>query len=182
MRSQALISCSHCPPLWAFWNKEFFQPHGVWKSPKSLILHCQRSELRLHFEWKKVNKKMTKMFHFGEFLKTWRLRSINGTRQLIFEDKNSNQFGVIFQTMWTSFFSFCMWMRLNIIDWQDSTVVPNWFLITIISAWWMTWHCWSSRLHHHHHSHVLQTHWGVELWSRFVAISFSNAFWPEQRG
>ena len=27
--------------------------HGVWKSLKSLIQHCERSELRLHFEWKK---------------------------------------------------------------------------------------------------------------------------------
>ena len=30
---------------------------------KSLIQHCERSELRLHFEW-------TKVVHFGEFLKT----------------------------------------------------------------------------------------------------------------
>ena len=84
MRSQALISCSHCPPLWAFWNKEFFQPHGVWKSPKSLILHCQRSELRLHFEWKKVHHKCQKMVNFGEFLKTWSLRSNSGTRPVTF--------------------------------------------------------------------------------------------------
>ena len=28
--------------------------HGIWKSQKSLILqHCERSELRLHFEWTK---------------------------------------------------------------------------------------------------------------------------------
>ena len=32
---------------------------------KSLIQHCERSELLLHFEWTKVNKKC----HFGEFLK-----------------------------------------------------------------------------------------------------------------
>ena len=30
---------------------------------KSLIQHCERSELRLHFEW-------TKVVQFGEFLKT----------------------------------------------------------------------------------------------------------------
>ena len=31
-------------------RKSFFQFHGVWKSQKSLIQHCERSELRLHFE------------------------------------------------------------------------------------------------------------------------------------
>ena len=34
--------------------------HGIWKSQKSRIQHCERSELRLHFEWPKVNKKNTK--------------------------------------------------------------------------------------------------------------------------
>ena len=33
---------------------------------KSLIQHCERSELRLHFEWTKVHKKMPKMANFGE--------------------------------------------------------------------------------------------------------------------
>ena len=37
---------------------------------KSLIQQCERSKLRLHFEWTKVNKKMPKMVPFGEFLKT----------------------------------------------------------------------------------------------------------------
>ena len=37
---------------------------------KSLIQHCERSELRLHFEWIKVYLKMPKMVHFGGFLKT----------------------------------------------------------------------------------------------------------------
>ena len=36
---------------------------------KSLIQQCERSELRLHFEWTKVNK-TAKMAHFDEFLKT----------------------------------------------------------------------------------------------------------------
>ena len=31
---------------------------------KSLIGHCEQSELRIHFEW----TKMPKMVHFGEFL------------------------------------------------------------------------------------------------------------------
>ena len=29
--------------------------HSVWKSQKSFIQHCERSKLRLHFEWTKVN-------------------------------------------------------------------------------------------------------------------------------
>ena len=33
---------------------------------KSLIQHCERSELRLHFELLKISK----IVHFGEFLKT----------------------------------------------------------------------------------------------------------------
>ena len=37
---------------------------------KSLIHHCERSELRLHFEWTKVHfLKRPKMVNFGEFLK-----------------------------------------------------------------------------------------------------------------
>ena len=35
--------------------------HGVWKSQKSLIQHCERSELRLHFEWTKVPKNAKKL-------------------------------------------------------------------------------------------------------------------------
>ena len=31
---------------------------------------CERSELRLHFEWTKVHEKCQKMVHFGEFFKT----------------------------------------------------------------------------------------------------------------
>ena len=34
---------------------------------KCLIQHCQRNELRLHLEWRKVNLKMPKMVHFDEF-------------------------------------------------------------------------------------------------------------------
>ena len=34
---------------------EFTNPHSVWKSQKkSRIPHCERSELCLHFEWRKV--------------------------------------------------------------------------------------------------------------------------------
>ena len=42
--------------LFIYQNEEMFPLyHGVWKSQKSLIQHCERSELRLHFEWTKVN-------------------------------------------------------------------------------------------------------------------------------
>ena len=36
---------------------------------KSLIQHCERSELSLHFGWTKVYLKMQKIVHYGEFLK-----------------------------------------------------------------------------------------------------------------
>ena len=37
---------------------------------KSLFQHCERSELRLHFEWTKVREKCQKWSNFDEFLKT----------------------------------------------------------------------------------------------------------------
>ena len=58
--------------------------HGVWKSQKKSHSTCERSELRLHFEWTKVNLKWPKMVHFGEFLKTWSLRSNSVTKQVSF--------------------------------------------------------------------------------------------------
>ena len=45
---------------------------------KSIIQHCERSELRLHFEWTKTPK----MVNFGEFLKTRSLLSNSVTRRL----------------------------------------------------------------------------------------------------
>ena len=43
-----------------------------------LIQHCERSELRLLFEWTNA------MVHFGDILKTWSLRSNSVTRQVSF--------------------------------------------------------------------------------------------------
>ena len=43
--------------------------HSVWKSPKSRIQHCERSELRLHFEWTKVCFKMSRKPLTLQFLK-----------------------------------------------------------------------------------------------------------------
>ena len=37
---------------------------------KSLIQHCERSELRLHFEWTKVHRKCPKWFVLAIFLKS----------------------------------------------------------------------------------------------------------------
>ena len=37
---------------------------------KSLIQHCERSELRLHFEWTKVHQKCQKWSILANFLKT----------------------------------------------------------------------------------------------------------------
>ena len=34
---------------------------------KSLIQHCERSELRLHFEWTKVNEKRQKWYILASF-------------------------------------------------------------------------------------------------------------------
>ena len=46
---------------------------------KSLIQHCERSEVRLHFA-----EKCQKCVHGGEFLKTWSLRSNSVTKQVSF--------------------------------------------------------------------------------------------------
>ena len=42
------------------------------KSAKSLIQQCERSELRFHFEWTKVNQKCqkAKMVNFDNFRKS----------------------------------------------------------------------------------------------------------------
>ena len=69
-----------------FWglNIKIWWSH-VWKSQKkSHIQHCESSEPRLHFEWTKVHQKCQKLVNFGEFFKTWSLRSNSGTRQITF--------------------------------------------------------------------------------------------------
>ena len=40
---------------------------------KSLIQHCERSELRLHFEWTKVNSKMPKIGPFWRVFENLKL-------------------------------------------------------------------------------------------------------------
>ena len=53
---------------------------------KGLIQHCERSELRLYYEWTKVHKKCQNS-QFGEFLETWSLRSNSVTRQVTFKKR-----------------------------------------------------------------------------------------------
>ena len=50
---------------------------------KSLIQHCERSELRLHNKWTKVIQN-AKTGQFDEILKTWSLRLDSVTRQVNF--------------------------------------------------------------------------------------------------
>ena len=38
---------------------------------KSLIQHCERSELRLRFEWTKVDQKFQKMVNLSNFQTLW---------------------------------------------------------------------------------------------------------------
>ena len=38
---------------------------------KSIIQHCERSELRLHFEWTKVNQKFQKIVNLSNFQTLW---------------------------------------------------------------------------------------------------------------
>ena len=53
--------------------------HGVWKSQKSLIQHCERSELRLPFEWTKVNEKC----------QLWRLfENLKACGQTVLQDRS----------------------------------------------------------------------------------------------
>ena len=47
--------------------KNFYLQHENHR--KKLIHYCERSELRLHIEWTKANKKCQNMVHFREFLK-----------------------------------------------------------------------------------------------------------------
>ena len=59
----------------------FPSSHGVWKSQKSIIQLCERSELLLH----KSSFKNAKNGPCGDFLKTWRLRSNSVTKQVNFD-------------------------------------------------------------------------------------------------
>ena len=50
---------------------------------KSIIQHCERSELRLPFEWTKVNQKCQKLFSLAIFWKPAQVHSV--TRQVNFK-------------------------------------------------------------------------------------------------
>ena len=51
--------------------------HSVWKSQKKSHSTCERSELRIHFEW-------TKMVNLGVYLKTFTQWFNSATRQVSF--------------------------------------------------------------------------------------------------
>ena len=74
---------------------------------KSLIQHCEGSELRLHFEWTKIYQNMPKMVHFGKSLKTWSLLSNSVTIQVSFNrTKNGGKtpkFKSLNETFWVIF-------------------------------------------------------------------------------
>ena len=53
----------------------------VFENRRKSLIHCERSEL-FTFWVDKSSLKMPKMVHFGEFLKTWSLRSNSVTRQV----------------------------------------------------------------------------------------------------
>ena len=58
--------------------------HGVWKSQKKSHSTLQAKRATFSFWVDKSELKMPKMVHFGEFLKTWSLRSNSVTRQVSF--------------------------------------------------------------------------------------------------
>ena len=54
---------------WAHVHKSYFLSTVFENHRKSLIQHCERSELRLRFEWTKVNQKCPKLSIFASFWK-----------------------------------------------------------------------------------------------------------------
>ena len=80
---------------------------------KSRIQHCERSELRLHFEWTKVNQKCQKWFILANCWKNLSLRSNSFTRQVIFNrqkiDGKCQNSNAIFQVI----FKHCVFLFRN---------------------------------------------------------------------
>ena len=70
--------------LYSETKKSFCKTQCLKITEKSLIQHCERSELRLHFEWTKVSYKYQKWWIFASFLKNWSLRSNSVTSQVTF--------------------------------------------------------------------------------------------------
>mgnify|MGYP006903934288 FL=1 len=63
----------------------FSNVHGVWKSQKKSHSTLRAKRATFRFWVDKSWLKMPKMVHFGEFLKTWSLRSNSVTRQVNFD-------------------------------------------------------------------------------------------------
>ena len=64
----------------------FTQKHGVWKSQKKSHSTLRVKRATFTFWVDKSWLKMPKMVHFGDFLKTWSLRSNSVTRQKLVEN------------------------------------------------------------------------------------------------
>ena len=62
---------------------------------KSRIQHCERSELRLHFEWTKSSSKMLKMVNFDEFFENATFLVIFKQCGDLFHERSSDYFRAI---------------------------------------------------------------------------------------
>ena len=70
------------------WNLGLFcWIHVVWKPQKRSFSKLRAKRATFTFWVDKSYSKMAKMVHFGEFLKTWSLRSNSVTRQVSFRTK-----------------------------------------------------------------------------------------------
>ena len=70
---------AQCSPL-----SNIHPTNGVWKSQKKSHSTLRAKRATFTFRVNKSWLKMSKMVHFGEFLKTWSLRSNSVTRQVSF--------------------------------------------------------------------------------------------------
>ena len=110
-----LITCSFPPLIYI----TVFENHR-----KSLIQHCVRSEVGLHFEWTKVDKKWQK-----SSIWSWNLRSNSVTRQVNF-DRTKNG-GISKCDILGNFQTLCMYITklfLKVLKCRPSVlriIIPN---------------------------------------------------------
>ena len=81
--SQHLLLYDLPPAFNLYYDNNVFI-HGVWKSQKKSHSTLRAKRATFTFWVDKSWLKMPKMVHFGEFLKTWSLRSNSVTRQVSF--------------------------------------------------------------------------------------------------
>ena len=103
--------CHQIAFLFAFWvqlTQLFYDLHGVWKSQKKVSFNNASEASKFTFWVDKSWLKMPIMVNFGEFLKTWSLRSNSITRQVTFnrikigEKRQKFKCDILsnFQTLW----------------------------------------------------------------------------------